>query len=214
MNETVPTVFLASQSPRRSQLLDQIGVAHQLLLPDAQADISEDTEALELEQPGERPQDYVVRVTQLKLQAARARAQRRGLDPQALILCADTTVEADGCILGKPQDPVHAAAMLQMLSGAEHRVWTAVAICRGERVEAALSESVVRFAALTPLHIQRYIDSGQWQGKAGGYGIQGLAARFVQHISGSYSGIMGLPLFETAQLLERLGGMHENNQSA
>ncbi|RMX11106.1 septum formation protein Maf [Allofranklinella schreckenbergeri] len=210
-------IYLASQSPRRSQLLTQIGVPHALLLPDAADPHSDDRpdalEALEAVLPGEAPREYVQRVTRLKLQAAQARAQRRGLPP-APILCADTTVALGTQILGKPADAQDARQMLSALSGCSHEVLTAVAVAwppawhtgqgrpgQGGAVVQALSVSRVQFAALDAPTLERYIASGEWQGKAGGYGIQGLAAVMVAHIEGSYSGIMGLPLYETHQLL-------------
>lgn len=211
-------IYLASQSPRRSQLLTQIGLPHALLLPDEAADPHPDDqpealEALEAVLPGEAPREYVQRVTRLKLQAAQARAQRRGLPP-APILCADTTVALGTQILGKPADAHEARQMLSALSGCSHEVLTAVAVAwpqawhtgqgrpgQGGAVVQALSVSRVQFAALDAPTLERYIASGEWQGKAGGYGIQGLAAVMVAHIEGSYSGIMGLPLYETHQLL-------------
>lgn len=204
----MPLIYLASQSPRRSQLLAQIGVPHHILVADAALDIAEDAEALEAELPGEAPRDYVQRVTLLKLQAAQQRAQRRALAPESLIVCADTTVALQGQILAKPVDAADARRMLSALSGTQHQVYTAVAVAAGygphARTVQALSESVVQFAELSAHETDRYIDSLEWQGKAGGYGIQGLAAAFIAHISGSYSGIMGLPLFETTQLLARV----------
>jgi septum formation protein len=191
-------VYLASQSPRRRQLLEQIGVRHELLLPDA----GEDAEALERVLPGELPVDYVQRVTALKLVAARARLRRRGL-PAAPILCADTTVALGRRILGKPADASEARAMLAALSGRSHRVLTAVALAVGQRTLAALSVSRVRFAPLSPDVIDAYVASGQPFGKAGAYAIQSQLAGWIAHIDGSYSAIMGLPLFETAQLLRQ-----------
>lgn len=198
-------VYLASQSPRRSQLLDQIGVRHVLLVANAPGDVEEDAESIEAERAGEPPEAYVVRVTAAKLDAAVARRVRRGLAP-APVLCADTTVALPGRILGKPGSPEEARAMLAALSGTEHQVWTAVAV-EGEdgRRHAALSRSDVRFAPWTADDIDRYVDSGEPFGKAGGYGIQGRAAGWVERIAGSYSGIMGLPLFEAARLLRRAG---------
>lgn len=189
-------IYLASQSPRRRQLLDQIGVRHLLLLPGA----DEDAEALEAVQPGEAPARYVVRVTGLKLSAALARLRARGLQP-APVLCADTTVALGRHILGKPADADEAAHMLRRLSGSTHRVLTAVAVGQGRRRAQRLSESRVSFAPLTPRQIRAYVQSGEPLGKAGAYGIQGRAAAFVADMRGSYSGIMGLPLFQTAQLL-------------
>lgn len=193
-------IYLASQSPRRAQLLGQLGIQHALLLADA----SEDAESLEAVLPGEAPATYVQRVTALKLDAAVARLRRRGL-ADAPVLCADTTVALGRTILGKPEDAADAARMLAQLSGATHRVLTAVALQHGTQRHAALSVSRVRFAKITDAQIARYANSGEPLGKAGAYAIQGAAAAFIEHISGSYSGIMGLPMFETAQLLQRAG---------
>lgn len=193
-------VYLASQSPRRRELLDQLGVRWRLLLPgDAQA-----AEALEAVLPGEAPARYVRRVTALKLDAAVQRLQAEG-GASAPVLCADTTVALGRRILGKPQDAHDAAAMLRALSGQTHRVITAVAVQHGNWRGQAASDSRVRFAPLGEADIAAYVASGEWQGKAGGYAVQGRAAAFIAHISGSYSGIMGLPLFETAQLLRSAG---------
>lgn len=193
-------IYLASQSPRRSQLLEQIGVPHRLLLPDAQ----EDAEALEAALPGESPTAYVRRVTALKLDAALARLKRRGLPP-APVLCADTTVALGRRILGKPADAAEARAMLAALSGRSHRVLTSVALGAGRRRGAALSVSTVRFAPLDAGRIRAYVASGEPLGKAGAYAVQGRAAAFIAHIAGSHSGIMGLPVFETAELLRGFG---------
>ena len=197
-------LYLASQSPRRLQLLEQWGARCELLLPDA----DEDVEALEAVLPGEAPAHYVQRVTALKLQAALARLRRRGLPP-APVLCADTTVALGRRILGKPQDAAEARAMLADLSGREHRVLTAVAVGklvgRRSRTWTALSISRVHFAALSAAQIRRYVASGEPMGKAGAYAIQGQAALWTERISGSYSGIMGLPAFETAQVLAAAG---------
>ena len=199
-------VYLASQSPRRRQLLEQLGVRYELLL----ADDSEDAEALEVVLPGEAPRAYVQRVTLLKLEAALARMQRRGL-PLAPVLCSDTTVALGKTILGKPDDAKHAAHILGTLSGQTHRVLTSVAMGtlskagKPLKTEQALSVSSVRFAPLTRTQIQSYVASGEPMGKAGAYAVQGRAAAYIEHISGSYSGIMGLPMFETAQLLRAFG---------
>ena len=193
-------VYLASQSPRRSQLLDQLGVRHQALRPDDH----EDAEALEAVEPGELPAHYVQRVTQHKLQAARQRWQRRGLPP-APILAADTTVALGRRILGKPDDAAHVREMLGALSGCTHRVLTAVAVWTGRRTLQALSISHVRMAPLPPALSERYIAGGEPFGKAGAYAIQGALAGWIAHIEGSHSGIMGLPLHETAALLQRAG---------
>ncbi|MGE4241053.1 Maf family protein [Ramlibacter sp.] len=190
-------IYLASRSPRRRQLLEQLGIEHRLLLPDD----DEDSEGLEAVEPGESPATYVQRVTRLKLDAALDRLKRRKL-PRAPILCSDTTVARGRAIYGKPADEKDAARMLGELSGATHRVLTAVAIQRpgGARRE-ALSISRVTFAALTPAKIRAYVASGEPMGKAGAYAVQGRAAAFIARIDGSFTGIMGLPLFETAALL-------------
>ena len=195
-----PCVYLASQSPRRSQLLEQIGVAHDLLLPGP----DEDAEALEQMRRGEAPAAYVVRVCDLKLHAALRRRKARGLRPEA-ILCADTTVALGRAILGKPADAADAAHRLQLLAGRTHRVLTAVSVAMGGKRAQLLSVSRVRFAALSQRDVASYVASGEPLGKAGAYAVQGRAAAFIEHISGSYSGIMGLPLFETARLLRGLG---------
>jgi septum formation protein len=193
-------VYLASQSPRRSQLLEQLGVHHSLLLPAA----DEDAEALETVLAGEAPADYVQRVTRLKLEAAMRRRVVRGL-PDAPVLCADTTVALGRTILGKPRDAADAARMLARLSGRSHRVLTAVAVGQGARLVQVLSVSQVRFVAMSPADIDSYVASGEPMGKAGAYAVQGLAAAYIARISGSYSGIMGLPLHETAQALRQFG---------
>jgi septum formation protein len=193
-------IYLASQSPRRRQLLEQLGVPHELLLPDP----GEDTESLEEVLPGEAPARYVRRVTALKLDAAMARLARRGLPP-APVLCSDTTVARGRTIYGKPADAADAARMLRELSGTTHRVLTAVAIQSGRKRREALSDSRVTFAAWSPAQVREYVASGEPMGKAGAYAIQGRAAAHISHISGSYSGIMGLPMHETAQLLRAFG---------
>ena len=199
-------VYLASQSPRRRQLLEQLGIRYELLL----ADEHEDAEALEAVLPNEAPRAYVQRVTLLKLNAALTRMKRRGL-PFAPVLCSDTTVALGKTILGKPDDAKHAARILGTLSGQTHRVLTSVAMGTLSKAgkplksEQALSVSKVRFAALTRTQIQSYVASGEPMGKAGAYAVQGSAAAYIEHISGSYSGIMGLPMFETAQLLRASG---------
>ena len=193
-------VYLASQSPRRRQLLEQMGVRCELLLPDA----SEDAEALEAERQGELPLAYVQRVTRAKLHAARQRLQQRQLPP-APILCSDTTVALGRRIHGKPQDAADAAAILLQLSGRTHRVITAVAVASGAAEHLAVSTSRVSFAELSAETLERYIASGEPFGKAGAYGIQGAAGAWVKRIDGSYTGIMGLPLYETAELLRAVG---------
>ena len=163
---TPPFIYLASQSPRRSQLLDQLGVVHQLLLPGA----DEDSEALEVVLSGEAPRDYVQRVTALKLGAALVRLKRSGL-PDAPVLCADTTVALGDAILGKPADAQDAQRMLAQLSGRTHQVFTAVVLGWGGQVAQACSASDVVFAALEPEAIARYAASGEPMGKAGAYAV-------------------------------------------
>jgi septum formation protein len=193
-----PFVYLASQSPRRQELLQQLGVRFDLLLPRP----DEDAEALEAELPGEAPDTYVVRVCALKAEAAHARrvASHHAAAP---ILVADTTVTIDGAIMGKPADAAEAVAMLERLCGREHEVLTALAVvdAEGALLPPALSRSKVRVASVDRAALQRYAATGEPLGKAGAYGIQGRAAAFIERIEGSYSGIMGLPLFETAALL-------------
>lgn len=189
-------IYLASQSPRRRQLLEQIGVRCELLLADA----TEDAEALEAERAGELPLAYVQRVTRAKLHAAQQRLKQRQLPP-APILCSDTTVALGRRIHGKPQDAADAVAILQQLSGRTHRVITAVAVASGTAEHLAVVTSRVTFAELSADTIERYIASGEPFGKAGAYGIQGAAGAWVKRIDGSYTGIMGLPLHETAELL-------------
>jgi len=199
-------IYLASQSPRRRQLLEQIGVRHELLLPRP----DEDAEALEAERTGELPADYVERVTHAKLDAARARWQASGRIP-APILCADTTVALGRRILGKPSDAADAAAMLHALSGTTHRVITAVAVAwplsamrpTSWQSAHAVSISRVHFASMPDAAIDAYVASGEPFGKAGAYAIQSGIAAWIGHIEGSHSGIMGLPLYETAQLLRQ-----------
>jgi septum formation protein len=193
-------LYLASQSPRRAQLLEQLGVRFELLLPDA----GEDTESLELALGNEAPAAYVARVTALKLEAAIQRIRQRGL-PAAPVLCSDTTVAMGRTIYGKPVNAADARRMLGELSGKTHRVLTAVAAQKGKTRAQALSVSRVRFAAMTASQIRSYVATGEPMGKAGAYAVQGRAAAYIEHISGSYSGIMGLPMFETAQMLRTLG---------
>lgn len=195
-----PFIYLASQSPRRRQLLEQIGVRFELLLPGA----DEDAEALESERAGELPAVYVERVTLAKLDAARLRLAARGI-ASAPILCSDTTVALGRRILGKPADATEAAATLRLLSGRTHRVITAVAVGIGAKHWLAVSTSRVRFAVMPAAVIEAYVASGEPFGKAGAYAVQSGVAAWIEHIEGSYSGIMGLPLFETAQLLRQAG---------
>ena len=193
-----PRIYLASQSPRRRELLKQIGVNFELLL--LRSDSRRDMDVDETPHTDEPPQDYVQRVCRAKAKAGYAALSQRNL-PAFPVLAADTTVTLDGRIFGKPDNAEHAAAMLRRLSGCEHQVLSAVAIALDEHVEAALSTSMVRFAPLDEERIHRYLLTHEYTDKAGGYAIQGHAGAFVEHISGSYSGVMGLPLFETVQLL-------------
>ena len=195
-------VYLASQSPRRRQLLEQIGMRCEMLL----ATDDEDVESLEATIAGELPVAYVERVTRAKLKAAIARRASRGLDA-APILCADTTVALGRTILGKPADAADALRTLSLLAGRTHRVITAVAVASasGTRTRLATSVSHVRFAPLSRARIDRYIAGGEPFGKAGAYAIQGAASAWTERIGGSYTGIMGLPLHETAALLDWVG---------
>jgi len=195
-----PWVYLSSQSPRRRDLLAQWGVRCELLLPDA----DEDAEALEAVRPNEAPARYVQRVTRHKLDAAVARLERRGW-PEGPVLCADTTVALGREILGKPASKADARRMLQALAGRRHRVLTAVAVAHRGQVWQALSRSEVEFGDWSRADIRRYVDSGEPMGKAGAYAIQGLAGLFVKRLGGSYTGIMGLPAYETAQVLRAAG---------
>jgi septum formation protein len=193
-------IYLASQSPRRRQLLEQLGVRHELLLPGAE----EDSEALEIALHNEAPAAYVKRVTQLKLDAALQRLKHRGL-PMAPILCSDTSVALGRTLYAKPLDATDAMRMLTALSGKTHRVLTAVALGTSRKRQQVLSESRVTFATMSQRQIRDYVASGESIGKAGAYAVQGKAAAFISYISGSYSGIMGLPMFETAALLRVFG---------
>ncbi len=195
-----PPLYLASASPRRQELLRQIGVDFVLLAPDP----DEDAEALEVPLRGEAPAPYVARVTLLKLDAARERLRRRALPP-APVLCADTTVALGRRILGKPANHAEALEMLRLLGGRNHRVLTAVAVAWAGGSASRLSVSHVQMDAIDVGRREAYVASGEPFGKAGGYGIQGRAAGFISRISGSYSGIMGLPLYETTQLLKQAG---------
>ena len=195
-----PFVYLASQSPRRRELLTQLGVAHRPLLPDA----TEDAEALEAGIEGESPRAYVRRVTRLKAEAAALRMRMRALDP-APIVVGDTTVALRRLVLAKPTDADDARRMLAALAGRTHQVHTAVAVTDGRRTIEALSTSRVHLRPIDAEEIDAYVATGEPFGKAGAYAIQGRAAAFMSHISGSHSGIMGLPLYETATLLRAFG---------
>ena len=195
-------IYLASKSPRRRELLRQIGVEFELLAlrndPVRGADVSEEVH------PGEAPMDYVARVAREKGAFAWNMVLSRR-QPMRPVLSADTTVTIDGEILGKPANTREAVAMLERLSGRTHEVLTSVAVHGMNIAEQITQVSAVRFAKLTPEQIRAYCASPEPYDKAGGYGIQGAAAVFIEHIEGSHSGIMGLPLFETANLLRKAG---------
>ena len=197
-----PRIYLASQSPRRRELLKQIGVNFEMLLlrTDSRRNIAVD----ETCHADETPDNYVRRVSRAKGEAGDGALRFRNLPPFP-VLAADTTISLDGNIFGKPETAEQAAAMLRQLSGREHQVLTAVAIVIDEHVEVAVSTSTVRFATLSEERIRRYLQTREYTDKAGGYAIQGQAGAFIEHLSGSYSGVMGLPLFETVQLLQRFG---------
>jgi septum formation protein len=195
-------IYLASRSPRRRELLTQIGVRFDLLL--FRSGSREDEEVSEEWLPGESPENYVQRVARAKAVFGASLLARRPLVAHP-VLAADTTLDLDGEIIGKPKDEADAAAILARLSGRSHRVLTAIAMAKRERVEHRLSVSEVRFRTLGANEIRRYILSGEPMDKAGAYGIQGRAAVFVEEIRGSHSGIVGLPLCETALLLRDFG---------
>lgn len=185
-------LYLASQSPRRRQLLDQLGVAHGVL----EVDVPEHRE------PGEPPADYVSRVAREKAGAGLLKVVAA---PGALVLGGDTEVVLDDEVFGKPRDDADAAAMLRRLSGRTHQVLSSVWLVAADREVQAMSVSDVAFAELDEAHVARYVATGEWAGKAGAYGIQGIAETFVERLAGSHSGVMGLPLRDTARLLAGFG---------
>lgn len=195
-------VYLASKSPRRRELLRQIGVDFELLL--LRSDGPRGADVTEEVLPGEAPLAYVGRVASEKAAFAWDLVQKRRMFARP-VLAADTTVTIDGVILGKPANPAEAVAMLRQLSGRTHQVMTAIAVHHKDVQLAVTQISEVRFGTLSPAAIQAYCATTEPYDKAGGYGIQGLASLFVEHIEGSHSGIMGLPLYETAQLLRQAG---------
>lgn len=197
-----PRLYLASRSPRRRELLAQIGIQFDTVL--FRNHPREEREVDETPHAGEAPIVYVERVARAKAEHGARIVGWRRMPPQP-VLAADTTLEVDGEIVGKPVDSDDAKAILRRLSGRSHRVLTAVAVALDGRLEARLSVSEVRFGVLDEAQIVSYVASGEPMDKAGAYGIQGRAAQFVEHLSGSYSGVMGLPLFETAELLRRFG---------
>ncbi|MGH8145724.1 MAG: Maf family protein [Rhodanobacteraceae bacterium] len=186
-------LYLASQSPRRHALLQQLGVAFEVV----------DVNVPEMRRPDESPCGYVERVARAKAQAGWQAMSVR--DPAAVVLGADTEVVLDDRVFGKPRDADAAAAMLRALSSRTHRVISIVCCARAGAAEVVVCESEVTFTDLDEDAIARYVATGESFGKAGGYAIQGRAAGFIEHLSGSYSGVMGLPLFETAALLRRAG---------
>lgn len=202
MSQLAPRIHLASRSPRRRELLTQIGVQFDTLI--FRDGNRADKETDETPLPDENPIDYVQRVARAKAEHGWRCVGWRKLLAQP-VLSADTTLEFEGEVIGKPVDAADAGRILARLAGKTHRVLTAVAVCQDQRIETALSISEVRFSALDATAIRRYVDSGEPMDKAGAYGIQGRAGMFVEHLAGSYTGVMGLPLFETTQLLRRFG---------
>ena len=192
-------IFLASRSPRRRELLRQIGVGHELLQlredPKRGIDVDETPHA------GETPRDYALRVATAKAAAGLHAVARRANSMIRPVLAADTTIELEGAIIGKPVDAADAKRILNALSGRSHTVITVVAMAFADRLETRISESTVTMRALDDALIRRYIESGEPMDKAGAYAVQGRAAAFITRIEGSYSGIMGLPLAETVELL-------------
>jgi septum formation protein len=188
------SILLASASPRRSELLRQLGIDHEIRPVDVDESV----------RPGEAPSAYVLRLAEAK---AVALWQRLGAVERRPVLAADTTVALEGEIFGKPADLAQARAMLGRLSGRTHEVHTAVAVLHDGGAAARVSSSSVSLRALTPAEIDWYWSTGEPSDKAGGYAVQGRAAAFIRHIAGSYSGIMGLPLFETWELLAPLLGL-------
>jgi septum formation protein len=202
MNVKQPRIYLASQSPRRRELLKQIGVNFEVLL--LRGDSRRDASVDETPIANENPTDYVQRICRLKALAGRDTLLFRNLPPFP-VLAADTTVTIDNKIIGKPRDNIHAAEILRSLSGRQHQVLTAIAVSFENHFEMRLSTTTVSFAKLDDERIRRYLLSHEAHDKAGAYGIQGQAGAFVERIEGSYSGVMGLPLFETVELLKNFG---------
>jgi septum formation protein len=203
MPQVTPSrIHLASHSPRRQELLRQLGVEFDVLLlrnaPGRPPDVLEEA------RDGEPPRHYVERIARTKASVGWERVGRRKLPPWP-VLGADTEVVVDDEVLGKPADAAQASAMLSRLAGRTHEVLTGVALRYEDEIVFAMSVSRVGFVALSRTQVANYVASGEWSDKAGGYAIQGRAAAFIEHIDGSYSGVMGLPLFETASLLARVG---------
>ena len=197
------TIYLASRSPRRRELLKQIGVAFQLF--QLREEPGRDPDVDETPATDESPSDYAVRIARTKAEVAAHYMQRRALSQRWPVLAADTTVVCGGRIIGKPASNDEAAAMLKDLAGTQHEVITAIALGFNDRIETAVSESKVWFRDLSQEEIRRYVAAGESHDTAGGYAIQGRAAAFITRIEGSYSGVMGLPLSETAALLAKAG---------
>ena len=197
------TIYLASRSPRRRELLKQIGVAFQLF--QLREEAGRDPDVDETPRSDETPAVYAVRIARTKAEVAAHYMQRRALSQRWPVLAADTTVVCGGRIIGKPASNDEAVAMLNDLAGKQHDVVTAIALAFGDRVETAVSESKVWFRDLTQDEIRRYVAAGESLDKAGGYAVQGRAAAFITRLEGSYSGVMGLPLAETAGLLAKAG---------
>lgn len=202
MSNIEPRIYLASNSPRRRDLLHQIHVRFDTLV--FRGPGRHDEDICESVQSGEDATSYVRRIALAKAEGGKRRITWRSILPQP-VLAADTTLELDGEIIGKPDSPAHAAAILRELSGRTHQVLTAVALTDGTRTLERLSVSQVRFRRLEEDEIRRYVVTGEPMDKAGAYGIQGRAAVFIEEIRGSYTGIVGLPLFETACLLKEFG---------
>jgi septum formation protein len=193
-------IYLASRSPRRRELLKQIGVSFESLL--LREDMRRGADIDESPLPDESPGVHALRIARAKAGFALQQIAQRGL-PQRPVLAADTTVVFDDLIIGKPADGQHAARILRALSGREHQVLTAVALALREQIETQISVSSVWFREIADAEIRRYVAGGEPLDKAGAYAVQGRAAAFITRIEGSYSGIMGLPLAETADLLQR-----------
>ena len=197
-----PMVYLASRSPRRQELLHQLGVGFEILkLREASG---RQRDVIEIAHDGEPPLHYIERIARTKATIGGQHMLRRGLPPRP-VLGADTEVVQDGELFGKPRDDFDAARMLTLLSGRTHHVTTAVAVSGEKEVFVEIATSAVTFRELTPDEIDRYVATGEPTDKAGAYAIQGRAAAFVSRLEGSYSGVMGLPLFETAAILARIG---------
>ena len=196
-------IYLASKSPRRQKLLNQIAVRFTILDVPQQDPVHSDM-VNEAVHSGENAYDYVSRVAREKAEYARQFLVTQNM-PEHPVLTADTTVVMEGEIIGKPADKNEATEILRRLSGKTHQVLTSVAVRNKEHLFQTVQTSDVTFALLTSRHINAYVDTGEPFDKAGGYGIQGLAGKFITHITGSYSGIMGLPLYETTELLRKAG---------